>query len=79
MQCHHLGTFEYWFYLFFLLVNASTPRLATEQDRRRIVTAALDFTQPTALAATPYERQLLDQFVRGFLTIDEVLMHLEAK
>ncbi|MVN77040.1 hypothetical protein GO988_11955 [Hymenobacter sp. HMF4947] len=51
--------------------------LATEQARQRMVTAALEFTQPTALAATAYERWLLDQFVRGALTIDEVLAHLE--
>lgn len=52
------------------------PRLATVQSRQRIVAAAIDFTQDTALAPQQYERALLDLFVRGFLTIDQVMERL---
>ena len=50
--------------------------LATVQSRQRVVAAALDFTQGTALAPQQYERALLDLFVRGFLTIDQVMERL---
>jgi hypothetical protein len=52
------------------------PRLATVQSRQRLVAAAIDFTQGTALAPQQYERALLDLFVRGFLTIDQVIERL---
>lgn len=53
--------------------------LDTEPGRQRLVTAALDLAQGTALAPKPYERMLLDQFVRGNLTLDDVLAHLDAQ
>ncbi|HEX8657920.1 MAG TPA: hypothetical protein VF690_10315 [Hymenobacter sp.] len=49
----------------------------TEQARRRLVNNALKLTDNTSLAAGPYERLLLDRFVRGELTIDQVLTYLE--
>jgi hypothetical protein len=52
------------------------PRLATVQSRHRLVEAALDFTQDTPLSPQHYERALLDLFVRGFLTIDQVIERL---
>jgi TolB-like protein len=52
------------------------PRLSTAQGRQRVVAAAIDFTQGTALAPQRYERALLDLFVRGFLTIDQVMERL---
>lgn len=58
-------------------MNYYSSLLDTEQARQRMVTAALEFTQHTAVAATAYERLLLEQFVRGVLTIDEVLLRLE--
>jgi hypothetical protein len=57
--------------------DAVGSALATEQARRRFVDNALKFTDGTPLAAGPYERLLLDQFVRGELTIDQVLVYLE--
>jgi hypothetical protein len=51
--------------------------LATEQGRLRLVKAVIAFTEGTALYPASYERQLLDQFVRGQLTIDEVAQYLE--
>lgn len=38
----------------------------------------LDFTSHTTLAATPYERELLNLFVLGELTIDQVVAQLAA-
>jgi hypothetical protein len=52
--------------------------LATEQGRQRLVTAALKLTENTALAPKDYERTLLEQFVRGEMTIDEVIARLDS-
>lgn len=57
----------------------SSKRLTNEDDRQRLVNLALGLTENTTLAPTPYERQLLDLFVRGHLTIDHVLACLEAQ
>ena len=57
----------------------SSKRLTTEDDRQRLVNFALGLTENTSQAPTPYERQLLDSFVRGHLTIDHVLACLEAQ
>ncbi|AMR25453.1 hypothetical protein A0257_22435 (plasmid) [Hymenobacter psoromatis] len=51
----------------------------TEHGRKRLVTVALNITQGTRLMPKPYEQMLLDQFVRGNLTLDEVLAHLDAQ
>ncbi|GAB3319516.1 hypothetical protein ACFQT0_29995 [Hymenobacter humi] len=52
---------------------------ATAAGRQRLLTRGLDLVHGTALAPKPYERFLLDQFVRGNLTIDQALAHLEAQ
>lgn len=49
-----------------------------EEYRRRLVHTALQLTQGTPLAAGPYECQLLEQFVVGQLTIEEVVVLLET-
>lgn len=49
-----------------------------ENYRRQLVQTALRLTEDTAMAAGPYERQLLEQFVRGQLTIEEVVALVEA-
>ena len=49
-----------------------------ENYRRRLVQAALRLTEGTAMAASPYEQQLLEQFVLGQLTIEEVVALVEA-
>jgi hypothetical protein len=56
-----------------------SKRPTTEEDRQRLVNFALGLTQNTSLAPSPYERQLLDSFIRGYLTIDHVLACLEAQ
>jgi hypothetical protein len=53
--------------------------LASEQGRQRVLKTALRITENTAIAPDEYERMLLDQFVVGQLTIDQVLAQLEAQ
>ena len=52
-------------------VSQALP-LTTEQGRRQAVAFALRFAQGTVLAPALYERTLLDCFVRGELTLDEL-------
>jgi hypothetical protein len=56
-----------------------SKRPATKEDRQRLVNFALGLTQDTSLAPTVYERQLLDLFVQGYLSIDHVLACLETQ
>lgn len=53
--------------------------LASQQGRERVLRAALRITENTLIAPDDYERKLLDQFVVGQLTIDQVLAQLEAQ
>jgi hypothetical protein len=53
--------------------------LDTEHGRQRLVTIALNIAHGTALMPKAYERMLLDQFVRGNLTLDEVIARLEGQ
>lgn len=58
---------------------ASQPSLLeTEQGRQRLVATALNLTENTAIAPTEHERMLLAQFVRGEMTIDDVIEYLEV-
>lgn len=50
----------------------------TEAQRRRAVAWVLALTANTALAPGRYERQLLDRYQQGELSIDEVLALLET-
>ena len=50
---------------------------ATEHNRQRAVTFALALTRDTRLAPAPYEQMLLERFVRGEMTIDQVLTCLD--
>ena len=59
-------------------MQQSSSALTTEQGRRRLVAAALNLTQNTPLQPREYERMLLDQFVRGTLTLDQVISLLDA-
>lgn len=49
-----------------------------EDYRRQLVQMALRLTEGTTMTASPYERQLLEQFVVGQLTIEEVVTLVEA-
>ena len=60
-----------------LQAEPSASVLATAQGRQRLVMTALRLTENTALAPKDYERTLLEQFVDGKLTIDEVMLRLE--
>ncbi len=51
--------------------------MENQQTRSRAVTWALEITENTSLAPSPYERHLLDEYVRGTLSIDEVIELLE--
>ena len=46
--------------------------LATEEGRRRALDAMLILTENTRWAPLAYERELMERFVRGELTLDEV-------
>ena len=52
--------------------------LATEEGRRRVLAAVLTLTDNTRLAPSRYERELLDRFVWGELTLDEVVVRLDG-
>lgn len=54
------------------------PLLTSQAGRQRLLRMALWVTQGTALAPTTRERQLLDRFVEGELTIDQVLAQLDV-
>ena len=57
----------------------SASLLDTEHGRQRLVTVALRVAEGTRLMPKQYERMLLDQFVRGNLTLDEVVARLEVQ
>lgn len=50
--------------------------METKTQRYRAVQWALAMTKNTPRAPQAYERQLLAQFIRGVLTIDQVLERL---
>lgn len=52
--------------------------LTTEQSRQRLATAVISFTQGTRFSLEPYQQQVLDLFLQGRLTIDEVVYSLES-
>lgn len=51
--------------------------LLTEDGRRHALAAVLTLTENTRLAPSVYERELLDRFVWGELTLDQVEARLE--
>ncbi|UYZ59819.1 hypothetical protein [Hymenobacter latericus] len=56
---------------------SSTSPLQNAEQRRRAVTWALRLAKHSALAPGKYERRLLAQFIRGDLTLEQVLQRLE--
>jgi hypothetical protein len=54
------------------------PHLDTAELRRRAVAWVVALTANTALAPGRYERQLLDRYEQGELTIDQVLKALDT-
>lgn len=51
--------------------------MKNEQERREIVAAAISWTKTTAITPSNYEQNLLQQYVEGLLTIDQVIELLE--
>lgn len=60
-------------------LNQQASWLNTEHGRQRLVTVALNIAHGTPLMPKAYERMLLDQFVRGNLTLEEVIARLDAQ
>lgn len=52
--------------------------LVTEQSRQRLIKAVISYKQGTAYIIEPSQQHLLNQFVQGRLTIDEVVYYLET-
>jgi hypothetical protein len=51
--------------------------MKNEQERREVVAAALSWTKTTAITPSDYEKHLLQQYIQGTLTIDQVIELLE--
>ena len=49
-----------------------------EQSRRRVIAAAVEWTQSAGLALTVYEQWLLEEYAGGRMSIDRVIAALEA-
>jgi len=52
--------------------------LVTEQSRQRLIKAVISYREGTYLVTEPTQKQLLNQFAQGRLTIDEVVYYLET-
>lgn len=55
------------------LVVAEFCCMKSQEKRVKVVAAALKLTENTAIAPSQYELHLLEQYVSGALTIDEVI------
>ena len=53
--------------------------LASEQSHQRLKAAVISSTKGASLFTEPQEQYLLEQYMRGRLTIDEVVYSLEAR
>jgi hypothetical protein len=51
--------------------------MKNEQERREVVAAALSWTKTTAITPSMYEKHLLERYIEGSLTIDQVIELLE--
>jgi hypothetical protein len=56
-----------------------TSLYAAEQSRQRLVSAIISYAANPGIFPEPYQRQLLDLFKRGRMSIDEVVYYLESK
>ncbi|MDF7814760.1 hypothetical protein [Hymenobacter sp. YC55] len=59
-------------------MNQPFSTIAPESVRQRFVTGLLTLTHGTRLAPTLEEQALLAQFVRGEITLEQVLAQLES-
>ena len=51
--------------------------MKSERERREVVAAALSWTKTTSITPSLYEKHLLQQYVEGALSIDQVIELLE--
>jgi hypothetical protein len=56
-----------------------TSLFTAEKSRQRLVSAIISYAGNPGVFPEPYQRQLLDLFTRGRMTIDEVVYYLESK
>jgi hypothetical protein len=56
-----------------------TSLFTAEKSRQRLVTAIISYAGNPGVFPEPYQRQLLDMFTRGRMTIDELVYYLESK
>jgi hypothetical protein len=52
---------------------------AADKSRQRLVNAIISYAGNPSVFPEPYQRQLLDMFTRGRMTIDELVYYLESK
>lgn len=51
--------------------------LTSEQSRQHLIKTVISFRDGTYVVTEPTQRQLLNQFMQGRLTLDEVVYYLE--
>jgi hypothetical protein len=56
-----------------------TPSSSMEQSRQRLISAVHSYSINPSIFPDPSQRQMLDMFTRGRLTIDELVYYLELK
>jgi len=64
------NTLTYW-------LSQHRSLLTTSQDRRRVLAFAQTLTHGARLTPTPAQQHLLEEFVRGKLSLDQLLVSLE--
>lgn len=57
--------------------HSPASTLTSEQSLQHLIKAVISFRDGTYLVTEPTQRQLLNQFVQGRLTLDEVVYYLE--
>ncbi|MGI4733713.1 MAG: hypothetical protein ACRYG7_00880 [Janthinobacterium lividum] len=57
--------------------SSPASTLTSEQSRQQLIKAVISFRDGTHIVTEPTQRQLLNQFVQGRLTLDEVVYYLE--
>jgi hypothetical protein len=55
------------------------PSSSMEQSRQRLLSAVISYSVNPSLFPDPSQRQMLDMFTRGRMTIDELVYYLETK
>lgn len=64
-------------YTYSTFYHSPSSTLTSEQSRQHLIKAVISFRDGTYVVTEPTQRQLLNQFVQGRLTLDEVVYYLE--